>query len=63
MLIKEKSKSKHELNKAIIKKANSLVLCGDYDGAQTLYEQVDKKDEKGKFMALVHQAEMYMRLG
>lgn len=47
----------------MIKKADALVLAGDYQGAQKAFSEMATPSKKLKMIALIHQADMYMRTG
>ena len=49
------------MNRTLIKKADALILTGDYKEAEKTFAEVTTSSKKIKVISLVHQADMYLR--
>lgn len=61
--VRKSSQSEETINRCLIRKADALALSGQFEMAEKQYRLVNAESKKMKVIALIHLADMFMRLG
>lgn len=60
--IRKTNESEEVMNRCLIRKADALALTGDFSAAEKAYQSVNSSSQTIKVIALIHLADMYMRM-